>query len=74
MTTPTHHPKGSMCVNCERANDDCSGFGFNRMMVFSQYSPANDLAVFKVVRCGVFKRNAVEEERIDDEVRPKKRG
>jgi len=33
-----HVPKGSMCVNCINAKDDCSSLEFNRMRVIGRFS------------------------------------
>lgn len=49
MSTVIYHPKGSMCVSCCNATKDCSAMDFKNMRVASQYSPVNDMTIFKVV-------------------------
>jgi len=55
MSAVIHHPKGSMCLNCQHRENDCSAFNFARMKVSKQYSNKTDPTVFKVVICDEFK-------------------
>ena len=56
MNTKIYHPKGSMCMNCTKANEDCTNLNFKEMPVIKQYSKENENIVFKVVKCLSFDR------------------
>lgn len=50
-----YHPKGSMCAVCVRKDMDCAKvLDFKNMPVMSQYGPANDETVYKIVKCTMF--------------------
>jgi len=58
MPATIYHPKGSMCAVCIFNKEDCSSLPFKQMRVMKQYSPENDLTIFKVVKCDVFDKFA----------------
>jgi len=50
-----YHPKGSMCAVCVNRDSNCAKvLDFKVMPVMSQYSPANDENVYKIVKCTMF--------------------
>lgn len=46
----TYQPKGSMCANCTKKNEDCSKLDFSKMRPIEMYHDVY------IVRCTEFKR------------------